>query len=161
MVFSISALDYLTQFNRSVADSLGFTEHHWATYLSTPPAIRRKYLLRFLLNKANAIMDTTDGDDQRGICKRGAHQLLLLGEERSALTMLERHMAPESRGMTTPFVRGTQYSGYEVRNAPLFKCRVCLLITLCATCRDIKVRTGYNDAKQCQGHKFLEFPGKA
>lgn len=159
-LFGMSALDYLTQFDRLVAGSLGFTEHHWATYLPTPPAIRRKYLLRFLLNRANMMMGTTDGDDQRGMCERGAHQLLLLGEERRALTMLERLLATESRGMTTPFVRGTQCSACEIKDTPLFKCRVCPIVTLCATCRDTTVRMGYNDAKECQGHEFLEFPGK-
>jgi hypothetical protein len=45
--FGMSALDFLSQFDRSVAIELGFTTHEWLTYTPTPPTARWEHALKF------------------------------------------------------------------------------------------------------------------
>lgn len=38
---------------------------------------------------------------------------------------------------------------------------MCAFVIFCAACREPpRPRYGYNDAKQCKGHRFIEVPGK-
>ena len=157
--FGASVLDHMSQFDRSAAAALGFTEAHWSTHVPTPPAARRRHLLGVFLTRIVEILKTPPGKIRRELGGRAAHQLLLLGDERGARTILEHFLAPESRGMLEPFVRDTQCDGCDGRNSPLFHCRSCPLVAFCAGCRDAVPRKGYSNAVRCQGHQFLEVPG--
>ncbi len=117
--FRMSVLDYLSQFEPSVAQGLGFTAIHWSSYTSIPPIIRRKYLLEYFLVRLRRILQIDD-EAGRFLLKRGALQLTLLEDNQGALTMYEQFLAPESRVMDVPFFRGTCCSGCNGKNAPLF-----------------------------------------
>ncbi len=160
--FGTSVLDYLSQFDRSTAAALGFTEAHWSTHVPTPPAARRRHLLGVFLARIGEMLKAPQGKPRREFGARAAHQLLLLGDERSARTILEDSLAPESRGMLEPFVLDTQCDGCDNRNAPLFYCRTCPMVTFCAGCRDAVPGKGFSVAVQCRqyrSHEFLEIPG--
>ncbi len=157
--FGASVLDHLSQFDRSAAAALGFTEAHWSTHIPTPPTARRKHLLGVFLTRIELMIKTPSGKIRRELGGRAAHQLLLLENEDGARTVLEHHLAPESRDMLEPFVRDTLCDNCSGRNAPLFHCRTCPLVAFCAKCRDVVPRTGYSNAMQCRGHEFLEIPG--
>ncbi len=157
--FGHSVLDHLAQYDRSAAAALGFTEAHWAAYVPTPPAAQRRHLLGAFLARVEAMLKEGPSKGRQELAERTAHQLVLLGDERAALTMLEQFLAPESRGMLEPFVRETHCDGCDGRNAPLFHCRTCPMVAFCVKCRDAEPRKGYSNAMQCKGHKFLEFPG--
>ncbi len=157
--FGASVLDHLSQFDRSAAAALGFTEAHWSTHVPTPPAARRKHLLGVFLARIEEMLKTPPGKNRRELGGRAAHQLLLLGDEKGARIILEHFIAPESRGMLEPFVRDTQCDGCSDINVPLFHCRTCPLVVFCAGCRDVVPRKGYSNAVQCRGHEFLEVPG--
>lgn len=93
--FGMNALDYLDQFDRSVAKSFGLTEHHWASHIPTPPAIRRKHLLHFFLHRVNQmLLLTEDIQELRNLTERAAHQLILLGDADDAVFVLYRNRRP-------------------------------------------------------------------
>ena len=160
--FGTSVLDHLSQFDRSTAAALGFTEAHWSTHVPTPPAARRRHLLGVFVTRIGEMLKAPLGKTKRELGTRAANQLLLLGNERGARTILEDYIAPESRGVLEPFVRDTQCDGCYGINAPLFYCRTCPLVAFCAGCRDAMPMKGYNNALQCRkarSHEFLEVPG--
>ena len=162
--FGMNALDYLDQFDRSVALNFGFTEQNWTSHIPTPPAIRRKHLLHFFLHRVSQMLEVTeDIEDLRNLTERAAHQLILLGDEDSAVNILELCVVPESRELNAPFFFRDRLhcSSCQKREGPLFKCRVCAFVLFCTACRELSPHTsGYNDARQCEGHSFIRVPGR-
>ena len=159
--FGMSALDFLSQFDRSVAAKLGFTDHHWSNYTPTPPNTRQKHMRKLLLYRIDKML-TSDNQSRLDMCEKGSHQLLELGDEQGAAIMLEQLLAPESRASAMPFSRDIRCSSCQANSAPLFKCRTCPWVAFCGGCRDSIPRNhgSYMDAIHCRGHKFLEVPGR-
>ena len=161
--FGMSALDFLSQFDRSVAIELGFTTHEWLTYTPTPPTARWEHSWKFLLPRIMEMLTTTDVDTRRSLGERGANQLLHLGDDQGATIFLEQSLVPASRGSASPYFERTLHcSSCSSNDAPLFKCRICPDVFFCGKCRDVIPRKqgSYLDSTHCKGHKFLEIPGE-
>ncbi|KAK1757325.1 hypothetical protein QBC47DRAFT_154070 [Echria macrotheca] len=158
--FGTSVLDHLSQFDRATAADLGFTEEHWRVHKPTPLVTRRKHLVAALIDRIG-VMLTLQDKDKHEFAEGAAYSLLQLGADEGARIILEQFLAPESRNMRVPFVRGIFCCCCGGKDAPIFICRVCPLMSLCAACRDAASKGGdYEAVEYCQpAHGFLEFPG--
>ena len=161
--FGMNALDFLSQFDGSAAQSLGLglTSDYWSTYTPTSPAIRRQHTLELVLERVIRML-SLDADGRRRVIYRTAFQLLHLGDDKGATVLFEQFLEPpSSRPRRSLFREDYECYACQRREAPLFKCRVCPDPFFCAACRDdISTRkNAYMQAKYCEGHEFLEVPG--
>jgi ankyrin repeat protein len=160
--FGMNAFDFLSNFDRSVATELGFTTHDWLAYTPTPPTVRREHVLKFLLLRIVEML-APDVDRRRFLSRRGAHQLLHLGDDHGATILLEKFLVPASRGSASPYFERTIHcSTCRSNDAPIFKCRICASVYFCGECRDVipRKRGSYIESTHCKGHRFLEIPGE-
>ncbi|KAK5064961.1 hypothetical protein LTR84_000796 [Exophiala bonariae] len=150
-IFGMSVFDYLEQQPPNMAKDIGFRTVHWLTYKPTQPEHRRRRIISCLTEKLELMLSANDRN-RKLLAISLASQLLKLGDDAAALTMLEARMEHKSKRGTPYFPHDFCKSCSEEHEGVLFKCKRCPYIWICEDCRD-------DGERWCGCWDFLPVPG--